>query len=230
MKTTKHLIIQKIEPLTSIGSAMILSIVLLMLRVKLNKSFFYLFLVWNLFLAAIPYAITMYVQRKENHKSFKLLLYFGIWLLFLPNAPYIVTDLLHLRISQTHFLWLDVLVVLSFAAAGLLLFYLSLKDMQQILESKLNRFQIKVLTLLILFLSAFGVYLGRFLRYNSWEILSQPKHIISDICSIIFQPQLHKEAWLFTLGFGFFLYVGYWIFKTVTYETTPCHPHNPEDS
>jgi uncharacterized membrane protein len=59
------------------------------------------------------------------------------------------------------------------------------------------------------------VYLGRFLRYNSWEIISNPQLLISDIFDILISPFHNSEAWLFTLGFGGFLVVGYFVFKNL---------------
>jgi uncharacterized membrane protein len=186
-----------------------------MVRIKLNKSFLYLFLVWNIFLAIIPYTITMYLNTKNNISKLKLGFWFLVWLAFLPNAPYIVTDLIHIRIGNDNLLWLDVLVVLSFALSGLLLFYLSLLDMQKLISSKFKRIPVIPVTLSVLWLCGFGVYLGRFLRYNSWEIISQPQVLISDIFDIMISPIQNANAWLFTLGFGAFLCVGYWMFKNL---------------
>jgi len=113
-----------------------------------------------------------------------------------------------------------VLVVLSFALSGLFLFYLSILDMQRLISKKFKRLPIKAATTLVLFLCGFGVYLGRFLRYNSWEIISNPHILISDIVDIIITPFQHYEAWLFTLGFGTFISVGFWMFKTINQIST----------
>jgi uncharacterized membrane protein len=145
-----------------------------------------------------------------------LVVWLCVWLLFLPNAPYIITDLLHLKVSTTHLLWLDILVVNAFALNGLLVFFLSLTDMKILLNRFLNPSKTNYLIVFILFLCGFGVYLGRFLRYNSWEILQNPLSLFNDITDIIFYPKLHLEAWLFTILFGIFLSVGYWIFKTIS--------------
>jgi uncharacterized membrane protein len=147
--------------------ALALSIIILMLCIKLNTSFFYLFLVWNVCLAIIPFAKTLYLNTKENLSPLKLGFWFLVWLAFLTNAPYIVTDLIHIRSGNNAFLWLDVLVVLSFAMSGLLLFYYSIIDMQQLMTSRFKRIPITTLTLVIIFLCGFDVYLGRFLLYNS---------------------------------------------------------------
>ncbi len=225
METIKTLIQSKFKTLSLVTVALTFSIITLMVRIKLNKSFFYLFLVWNVFLATIPYAITMYLNTKQKLSKLKLGFWFLVWLAFLPNAPYIVTDLIHLKESNYHLMWLDILVVLSFAMSGLFLFYLSVLDMQQLISQKFKRIPIPFFTITLMFLCGFGVYLGRFLRYNSWEIISNPQVLISDIFEIITSPFQNVTAWLFTLGFGGFLLVGYWMVKNLT----PSLLHNSED-
>ena len=214
MEIIKRLIQSKFKTQSLVIVALTFSIIALMVRIKLNKSFFYLFLVWNVFLAIIPYTITMYLNNKQNLNKLKLGFWFLVWLAFLPNAPYIVTDLIHIRVGNDTWLWLDVLVVLSFALSGLLLFYLSLIDMQKLTASYFKKIPIETSTIFIIFLCGFGVYLGRFLRYNSWEIISNPQVLISDIFEIMVSPFQNSDAWLFTLGFGGFLMVGYWMMKS----------------
>ena len=141
-----------------------------------------------------------------------------VWLAFLPNAPYIVTDLIHIRLGNHNLIWLDVLVVLSFALSGLLLFYLSILDMEKLIASRFKRLPITTLTFFTLFLCGFGVYLGRFLRYNSWEIISNPQVLISDVFHILLSPFQNSDAWLFTIGFSGFLIVGYWMFKNLSHS------------
>ena len=215
MEALKILIQTRFKTLVLVTIALIFSIILLMVRMKLNKSYFFLFLIWNVFLAIIPYTITMYLNTKPNISKIKLAFWSLVWLAFLPNAPYIVTDLIHIKIGNHSLLWLDVLVVLSFALSGLLLFFISIMDMQKLLKSKFEKLPVEAVSIVIIFLCGFGVYLGRFLRYNSWEIISQPHLLFKDIITIIFSPFQHFEAWLFTLGFGAFLVVGYFMFKNL---------------
>ncbi|WP_179336657.1 DUF1361 domain-containing protein [Winogradskyella ludwigii] len=215
MEALKILIQTRFKTLVLVTVALIFSIILLMVRMKLNKSYFFLFLIWNVFLAIIPYTITMYLNTKPNISKIKLAFWSLVWLAFLPNAPYIVTDLIHIRIGNHSLLWLDVLVVLSFTLSGLLLFFISIMDMQKLLKSKFEKLPVEAVSIVIIFLCGFGVYLGRFLRYNSWEIISQPHLLFKDIITIIFSPFQHFEAWLFTLGFGAFLVVGYFMFKNL---------------
>lgn len=213
MNTIKQYFFNRFKTFSLITISILLSFVLLMIRVKLTHSFFYLFLVWNLFLAVIPFVITSYLVSIPKLNKIVLAFWFGVWLLFLPNAPYIITDLIHLRLSETHSIWLDILIVGAFAGTGLLLFYLSVLDMVSILKQYLKKRILNYSLLFIIFLSGFGVYLGRFLRYNSWELLSNPKHLIHDIFNIIIQPNTNKDAWLFTILFGAFLSVGFWVFN-----------------
>ncbi|MDO5970907.1 DUF1361 domain-containing protein [Flavivirga aquimarina] len=215
MNTIKTLLFTRFKIFSLISITISLSIVLLMIRMKLTHSFFYLFLVWNLFLAAIPYAITTYLVSSPKLNKIWFVVWFSVWLLFLPNAPYIITDLLHLKISPDHLLWLDVLVVSSFAFNGLLMFSLSLLDIETLLSQYMNRKKTNFVIIFVLFLSGFGVYLGRFLRYNSWEILQKPSGLFNDIFNIILHPNQHLEAWLFTFLFGIFLSSGYWVFKVL---------------
>jgi len=214
MDYIKHLFLSRFKTFSLISVSILLSIFFLMIRMKLTHSFHFIFLVWNLFLAVIPFAISTYLSNTTKFNKIRITIWFGVWLLFLPNAPYILTDLIHLRISY-YFIWLDILVVTSFACSGLLLFYLSVIDMKSILKNYIKTPTLNFTVLSIFFLSAFGVYLGRFLRYNSWEVLSNPKYLFIDIINIAINPLTNKEAWLFTLLLGSFLGIGFWMFKQI---------------
>ncbi|MEH6538103.1 MAG: DUF1361 domain-containing protein [Psychroserpens sp.] len=216
METIKTLILNRFRILSLLTVSMVLSIVLLMIRMKLHHSFYLLFLVWNLFLAVIPYAITTALISKPKVSRLTLFVSFSAWLLFLPNAPYIVTDLLHLMNSERHLIWLDVLVIVSFAFNGLILFFLSLSDMEKLLKQYLNPKLVFAVMLSIFGLTAFGIYLGRFLRYNSWEIINNPLNLISDMFDLLFGP--HLETWIFILTFGTFLAISYWLLKAFAYS------------
>ncbi|MEM6514756.1 MAG: DUF1361 domain-containing protein [Bacteroidota bacterium] len=207
MESLKTLILNRFKLFLVLTASMALSLVLLMVRMKLNQSFYLLFLVWNLFLALIPFLITLWLRSSKNLNWLSLIPAFVIWMLFLPNAPYIVTDLLHLRNAEIHLMWLDVLVITSFAFNGLALFYISVSDMNTILKCFLRPKSLNLLMFTIFGATAFGIYLGRFLRYNSWEIVNNPFSILKNCTHLIFKPNV--EAWIFTLTFGAFLWVSY---------------------
>ncbi len=177
------------------------SLFLLMLRLKITHSFFLLFLVWNLFLAWIPYGISSLLLLKKNSSKIWKLLGFGLWLLFLPNAPYIVTDLIHLQRSNDIILWLDIVVIGSFAVAGLYGYLLSMAQIQKVMAQHISEANTKYLIICIHFLCGFGVYLGRFLRFNSWDIVQNPMNLFESIVSSFRNPL----AILTTLSFGILL-------------------------
>lgn len=214
MSTLKTYITEQFKVLKTVSIVVLFSVVLLTARIKLTHSFFYLFLVLNLWLAFIPFMISSYLWYTKPHKL-KLLFSAAIWLLFLPNAPYIITDLWHLRLANQNLIWLDILIIFSFACSGLLLYYISINTMRDIGKQYVGKTTLNIGFNLLPFVCSFGIYLGRFLRYNSWEIVSNPSALLIDIFNIITQPQVHSKAWWFTISFGCFLWIGNMAFKPI---------------
>lgn len=97
-----------------------------------TRSATFMFLVWNLFLAWIPYLLSLSLSQFSKFKRAIPLL--AIWLVFLPNAPYLVTDLLHVRHHPPVPYWYDTVMLFSFAWTGLLLGFISMMDVQHFLE------------------------------------------------------------------------------------------------
>jgi uncharacterized membrane protein len=191
-------------------------VALLLLRVYVTGSLFYGFLVWNLFLAAIPYVISTGLSNTVwmKKQSLVLVIILGIWLLFLPNAPYLITDLMHLRHSKSSLPWLDPFMLFAFAWNGLILGLLSMHQVYLILVAKWNVVIAKRLLFIIVFLCGFGIYLGRFQRWNSWELFSNPIVLLNDCLDSIFNPIQRTRTWGITLGFGFFLWISFLTIQT----------------
>lgn len=210
-----NIISKQNQSLTAIFLVLFMSFFILSIRVTITKTINYFFLIWNIFLAIIPYIITMYLSDKKKLKKLTFFFAFCLWLAFLPNAPYIITDLFHLKTSSYNLIWLDTLLIISFAIAGMLLFYYSLIQMKTLLHDFFSKKVSEAIIITTLFLSAFGVYIGRFLRYNSWEILSNPMPLLNDIIAMLIHPITFYEVWLFTFTLGLFLTIGYFIFKKV---------------
>lgn len=211
--TLKNYVNEHFKSLLLVFLCVSLSLLLLMLRIKFSGSERYLFLVWNLFLAGIPYAISTYIHARNFETKWKVALLFGLWLLFLPNAPYILTDFIHLSGSRGTLQGYDFVMLSSFSLAGLLLYFLSLGQMRKALT---NVFKGKLVALgmpLIPFIVGFGIYLGRFLRWNSWDIIQDPKPLLIDIAQILFQPSHHITSWVITLVFGVSLLLGNYVFS-----------------
>ncbi len=190
-------------------------VLLLILRFLLTGNLSFFFLVWNLFLAALPYFISQTIVRLPEARlpiSGKLFL-FLLWLLFLPNSPYIITDLIHLHNDGSQQIWFDMFLVFVFALNGLLLGLLSLLNIYFFLAEKLSLRTSKYIIFLICLLSGYGIYLGRFLRFNSWDILTKPLQLFSQMAYSVYEP----KAWFMTLAFGTFLWILFLLLKSVRY-------------
>ena len=217
MQHIKSYIFERFQSISILGGALFGSVLLLMFRMKLAQSYFYLFLVWNIFLACIPFAITFYLAQKKEQNSTILFGWFCLWVLFLPNAPYLLTDYLHLNFGNPSVRWLDIIMLASFSICGLLFYFFSVKDMECILKTKLSTKLSGIIIWLLPFTVGFGIYLGRILRWNSWNILQNPKALFNDIWNIIWHPSLHVLAWLYTFSFGIGLGVAYILFKRIRF-------------
>lgn len=174
-----------------------------------HASFSYL--VWNLFLAWMPVAFsTLAVVLHQNSRNFLLPLALLVpWLLFLPNAPYIITDLVHLRPRAGVPYWYDILLMCSYAFHGLILGFFSMTQVHQLLLSRLRPAYVWVIMGLVTIGSAYGIYLGRVLRWNSWDILRHPGQILRDCLEPLAHPWAHKEAVAMTIVLSGFLMLGY---------------------
>lgn len=155
-------------------------------------------LLWNLFLAWIPFLIANQMRKQQAPWIHYVL--FLIWLPFLPNAPYIVTDLVHLhKRTNLYLYWYDMLLIFAFAWNGLLLGFLSLNRMHLIFLKHLKPAIAWCSMFAVLLLCGYGVYLGRFSRFNTWDILNRPHHLFSEIYSDFRYPLLNIEAFAFAL-------------------------------
>ncbi|MBX2829543.1 MAG: DUF1361 domain-containing protein [Flavobacteriaceae bacterium] len=217
MKHIKSFFMQRFEILFPIFAFSAISLFLLMIRLKFTLSFFYLFLVWNLFLAWIPFCISSYLLHKKVGRM-GLLFGTGVWLLFLPNAPYILTDFVHLNHPNSHPVF-DGFMLVLFSITGIICYLYSLADMEQLWRRHFAEKWIRWILLAIPFITGFGIYLGRFLRWNSWDILQNPIGLIQDIFQIVLSPQNNPLAWGTTFSFGVMLWLLYSFFKK-SFSTT----------
>jgi uncharacterized membrane protein len=183
-----------------------------MFRCVYTKTPGFIFLNWNLFLAFLPWALTSVCIIKNIFEKSKIAaaLVMLLWLLFFPNAPYVLTDLLALRKIGYMPLWYDLLMILSFAWTSLLFGFLSLWDIERILNRKIHIVIVKIISTLLLFIGSFGVYIGRFLRWNSWDIIIKPNGLIGDIIESFANPAEQYTTWGMTIFMGVFLNMLYW--------------------
>jgi uncharacterized membrane protein len=183
-------------------------------RVLYSGSPHYGALVWNLFLAWIPFVLALAVYDRFRRDGSRALLLAGgaLWLLFFPNAPYIVTDLKHLRTWEGAPIWYDVVMASAAAWAGLALGFVSLYLMQTIVRRLVGAVNAWLFVLAVLALSSFGIYLGRFQRWNSWSVFTNPGRFAHNVWPHLVQPHEHPKTVAVTLLFTVFLAATYLVF------------------
>ena len=150
----------------------------------------FVFLTWNLFLAWIPFVLSVGVAAVHGRGGPRPLLWLlgAGWLLFLPNAPYILTDFIHLGRAGGVPLWFDAALIGTFAATGLALGLVSLLIVHHVVEARAGRAVGWVVAVSSLLLSAIGVYLGRFPRFNSWDVVTDPSSLVAVVLQRLADP------------------------------------------
>ncbi len=172
--------------------------ILIAARIIYSGNNLYLFLIWNLFLAWIPYAISLYFKQSiSKTKAVQALLFIG-WLLFFPNALYIVTDIIHVKETEAAPVWFDAILLFVASLAGLALAFASIINVENILRHYFYKKFTNALIIFLLFVGSFGVYLGRFQRWNSWDVLHNSLPLAADIANRFTAPFTHIKTWAIT--------------------------------
>ena len=189
-----------------LNAACAVCITLVAVRVAYSDSSRHTSLIWNLFLAWIPF-ILAYVAHAVSWRRIWLYLIIPViaflWLIFFPNAPYMLTDLQDLaRVTTSAPLWYDVIIVVWCSWTAMLLGIVSLYLMQDIVMRTFGRVLGWSFIFVISALSSFGIYIGRFVRLNSWDILQNPSETAMSILGLIIDPSRRLAA--FTLSYTFF--------------------------
>lgn len=191
--------------------------VLEFLRIWISHRHNYLYFIWNLFLAWIPYAISMYlpvayVVSKRKWIAYLLLI---IWLGFWPNSPYMLTDLLHLKEKQNIPLWFDLGLILSFAWAGLMIGFISLIEIQNFIRWRRTRIVAWLFAVLVIFSGGLGIYIGRYVRLNTWDVIVDPIRVYIAIFRNFKDQMMRTEMIGMTLLYSVFLLLGYLTVKVI---------------
>lgn len=195
------------------------SVALSFTRALYTHELLFLSLIWNLFLGFIPFAISRYLMDHpgwiQNNLKFAVL--FTFWLLFIPNSFYIITDLFHLEERSGIPMWFDLALIFSFAWNGLLLGILSVRQMEKMMQTKWKWTE-AFFIYPIMSLNAFGVYLGRYLRYNSWDIISNPFQLVEDIIYLVIHPIRNRFDWSMIVCYAVFMSLLYLTIKKLSKE------------
>jgi len=170
------------------------------------------FLLWNLFLAWLPLLFAALAVGLARRSSPLALVPGLAWLVFLPNAPYLVTDLMHLAPDGRVPVLFDTVMLFSFALFGLALGLVSLRWMQRLVADRWSRLGGWLFAGTALGAAGFGIYLGRYVRWNSWDLLTQPSLLLRDVLGRLTNPIDHWHTWAMSMLFVSLLIFAYWLF------------------
>jgi uncharacterized membrane protein len=195
-------------------AASALCVAMVEIRTRETGDAYYRFLVWNLILAWVPLVLAVVAYgRARRRLDLTLALPLVPWLLFFPNAPYLLTDFIHLGAGPAP-LWYDALMLSAFAWTGLLLGFASLYLVQLILRRAFGPVAAWLGVLLALSLGSIGVYVGRFIGFNSWDALLHPIRVAEVVNDQLATVPTRTAAAL--LALVAFLSVGYLVVYSFT--------------
>jgi uncharacterized membrane protein len=173
-------------------------------------------------LAYIPFFITHWLSTAiaNIRNKLKLSVIFIGWLLFIPNSFYIITDIFHITHVHTAPKWFDLLLIFSFAWNGIVAGIISIRKMAFFTEVILNKKMAAAFIVVTLWLCALGVYIGRYLRFNSWDVLTNPFSLIAELFDLVFHPFQNGVAWGMTGCYALFMTLLYFTFEKLSESFT----------
>lgn len=178
------------------------------------------YLIWNLFLAWVPLFFALMAcdeltaSPKRNWRFAGFV--FG-WFIFFPNAPYIFTDLVHISIGTSRHYWVDLSMILACGVTGLILWFVSLFLMHGLAARKFGSLAGWGFVTLMAGLTSFGIYLGRFMRFNSWDVVTKPGAVLNGISSWDRAAVSYNPTVAFPLVFTAFLFTSYLMLYALTH-------------
>ena len=212
------------SPLLALMFASLTGVALVIARMITLRDWHNAFLIWNLFLAWLPLVFALLacdVFRSNRRTGWRLGALGGAWLLFFPNAPYIFTDVIHLVYRSHRYFWVDLILILLCALIGLVLGFVSLYLMQSIVRQRYGWLAGWLFVAVVAGLSGFGIYIGRFLRFNSWDIVAQPMKLLHGLGAWAADPLASSQSSTFPALFAVFLLLAYVMLYTLTHLPKP---------
>ena len=184
-----------------------------------NQNFGYSYMAWNLFLAWLPLLLVLWLCSMLGHKrwtSWQGITISIAWLGFLPNSFYMVSDYIHLRDAARLDVLYDAVMLTAFVCTGLILGYLSLYMFHGELSKRLPPRTANTLIAVIIFLCSCAIYLGRDLRWNTWDLFLNPAGILFDVSDRLINPRAHPQMFVTILSFFVLLGMLYLVIRAIT--------------
>lgn len=186
---------------------------MILMRYVISGERRFIFLVWNLFLAWIPYIVSKQFAIMHRKHWWEQVAICFVWFIFLPNALYMVTDLIHLDARSTVPKWYDAVLLFTAAVVSLIMAFISLLRAEVVLLYRFNSRVVNGIMLVVLFFGSFGVYLGRFLRWNSWDVFNNPASLLFSVTERFLFPFRYLHTWGITILFTVLFYLLYQAIK-----------------
>lgn len=200
--------------ITSIALACLVSVLLLLGRFVFTDTLRYVFLLWNLVLAIVPMFLAWWLHERVKTQSWfkwqQLLLSF-LFIGFLPNAFYLITDFVHLQPTAEASLYFDVVLLSSFVFNGMVLGFVSIYLVHRQLLRRISEEKAMFLIGLIFLSASFAAYLGRFTRFNTWDIILRPAGLLFDVSDRFVNPTQHTDTYLATATLFLVLFSIYYV-------------------
>jgi uncharacterized membrane protein len=188
----------------ALGVSSLASIGLFGYAVWRDRSLADIYLTWNLFLAWLPLLFAlrlMSVLRRKLWSSWEALATGFLWLVFLPNSFYIISDLIHLQqVSRADILY-DTVMFTSFAFTGIVLGFSSLYLVHLQLRRRFSNLGAGFWVGITLLMCSVAIYMGRDLRWNTWDILVNPGGLLFDVSDRVQHPAAYPQMLLVISAF-----------------------------
>lgn len=201
------------------------SLGMLVVRFISSGTVHYWFLAWNLFLAWLPVVFAWLLRQNRHLRPFvhwTNVVYLLLWLGFLPNSFYILSDYVHLSVTNEVTLLYDVVLFGSFAINGMILGLMALLMVHEELLKRVKQQYAHAIIALVLVLCSFAIYLGRYLRWNTWDVLVNPAALLFDVSDRIINPGSYPRTFTTTIIFLVFLSsIYYVVWEIVAYLKQP---------
>jgi uncharacterized membrane protein len=178
-------------------------VALFVVRAGWSGRLTYFFLFWNLFLATVPWALA-HAARVADARNKRWLAWALLvpWLLFLPNAPYVLTDFVHLHERPPVALWYDAALLATASLTGLAFAVVSLRIAHDFVRARAGELAGWSTVAVACGASGFGIWLGRFERLNSWDVVADPAAVIHDTLAVAIHPVSNTRAVVVTTVFA----------------------------
>ncbi len=193
----------------------LLCVAFVIVRIVLESNLKFSFLLWNLFLAWVPFFLSNLLLKfhSANKGKIAFIIIFFVWILFLPNSLYIITDLLHLKYYEQKILWFDSLLIFVFGMTGLLIGLFSIENIFVFIRKYLKKGASWFAIFILYLLAGFGIFLGRYCRLNSWDLFHKPLWFFERVFHQFINPLTYEVTILYALVLFviFFIFHNYYL-------------------